>query len=213
MQSLLRRHHSFLPSALALFTGTALLVSVSACDTLDAFSENEDDPDVELGHFGLTLDGAVTDTIEGTALFGTATYEDTSGTERDVFTLTLTPDSADVDDAHFWFIAQLMRLSERPAEGDYAFAAMAREFSSADLPTEDFAFNLTMEDTTQTVIATSDAGTLTITTSSSSRFAGSFSVEASGLAYVYDESDAPRDGDVTIEGEFNALGGEPPSQQ
>ncbi len=91
------------------------------------------------------------------------------------------------------------------------FADIEEHLDEHALPTDEFAFSLGMEDRAKAAVVVSDRGTLTLTTSTSSRVAGTFSVDASGLAYMRSESE-PQDGTVHVEGSFNALGGELPGQ-
>lgn len=198
---------------LALLSCAAFLASMSACDMIESFTNGKGDPDVEPGRFSLILDGAVTDTVEGAAVFGTTIVKDTSGAEKPLFVLSLAPDSSDLKaETSPWFSSQIMRLSEQPARGDFAFATLEPQTRRSEFPTEHFVFNFQMEDTTKTVAVTSDAGTLTITSSVSTRIAGRFAVEASGLIYN-GTTDQLQDSSVTVEGKFNALGGEVSAQQ
>lgn len=187
---------------------------MSACDTLDSFSNDEDDPDLELGRFEMTVDGDLQETFEGSAVFSTTTEEHPeTGEEVTLFGLAFLPDSADQQST--WFSAQVMRTSERPDEGEYAFEAFQDNYlptSPFEFPDDIWVLGFQTEDTTRAAAMTSDAGTLTITTSSSSRVAGTFSVEASGMYYEYSADDEPQTGSITIEGSFNALGGELPDR-
>ena len=211
------RRHPLLQCTLALFTCAALVVSMSACDSLGSFTQTEEDPDVEIGRVEMTLSGAARDTIEGLAVFGTTTKEHPeTGEEVELFGLAFMPDTAEAAmQSGPWFAAQVMRASDRPDKGEYEFGAVEGRLlpdNPAEFPDELFVLGFQTEDTTKAVVVTSDSGTFNVTSSSSSRVAGTFTVEASGLAYMRSESDEPREGTVTIEGKFNALGGELPGQ-
>jgi len=190
---------------------------MSACDSLGSFTgEGEDAPDVEIGRFEMVLSGAINDTLRGLSVFSTTTIEDSSGAEHRLFGLAFMPDTSETDvQRRSWFASQTMRLSERPGEGEYEFAALGEDHfpdDPLDLPDDTFAFSFQTEDTSRTAIMTSDEGTFTITSSSSAQLAGHFSVDVSGL-YYESEMQVPGEGSMTIEGEFNALGGELPNQQ
>lgn len=188
---------------------------MSACDSLGSFGSNEDDPDVELGRFEMVLSGSISDTLQGLAVFSTTTVEDPSANEHNLFGLAFMPDTSEMEaNRSSWFASQIMRLSERPAEGEYEFATLdGNHFPEDpfDFPDDAFAFSFQTEDTSRTAVMTSDEGTFTITTSSSSRTAGTFSAEVSGLYYESGMQE-PGEGSMTIEGKFNALGGELPQQ-
>lgn len=210
---MLRRHPLF-QCTLALFTGAALVLTMSACDTVNSFSNSEDDPDVELGRFEMTLSGAVDTTLEGTAVFGTITEKDSTGEEHNAFGVAFMPDTAEAEAEYgIEFAAQIMRASTRPERGDHEFTSVAENHIDENaLPAEAFVFGLQTQDASRRVLVTSDSGTLTLTTSSSSRIAGTFSVETSGIYYEPSAEGAPQTGSITVEGRFNAIGGKLPSQ-
>ena len=207
---MLNRYTPF-QSALALLTGAALIVSMSACDAVGSFTDQgEDAPDVEIGRFQMVLSGAVQDTLNGTAAFTTTTEEQSdTGEEVTLFGLAFVPDSSDSDR----FTSQITRASERPEEGEYEFAQIdGTNFPDdpLDVPDDTFMYAFETETSTHRVIVTSDEGTLEITNSSSATLSGRFTVEASGLYYEPGTETQMTDASITVEGEFKALGGASP---
>jgi hypothetical protein len=208
---MLQRYASF-PFVLTLITGAALVLSMSACDSVGSFAEGgEDAPDVELGRFEMVMSGAMQDTLTGVAVFSTTVEEDSSGEEQTIFGLAFTPDSAEADVQESEFVAQVMRASERPAEGEYTFAEIDGKSFPDDIwafPDESFAFSFVTETPERTAIVASDGGTLEITGSSSTTLSGRFSVETSGFYYEPGMEEQKTEATITIEGKFRALGGD-----
>jgi len=217
---MLRRYPS-LQYALAFLTCAALVVPMSACDAIGSFTEDDEDaPEVEIGQFEMALSGALQDTLSGLAVFSTTTKEHPdTGEEVTLFGLAFMPDSADAfaSDAassktapQTWFASQIVRVSDRPDDGEYAFAQIDKNSFPDDIwsfPEESFAFSFQTEDTVRSAVVASQSGTLNITNSTSATLSGRFEVETAGLVHVYSASDRPSEGTITIEGEFKALGG------
>ncbi len=205
-----------LQSALALLTCAALVLTMSACDAVGSFTDqSEDAPDVELGRFEIVLSGALQDTLSGTAVFSTTT-ETRPDTDEEVtlFGLAFVPDSAETAaQTGDWFASQIVRASERPEKGEYAFAELSESRfpqSPAEFPEESFMYSFQTENAERTAIVTSDSGTLEITGSASATLSGRFEVETSGLYYEPGTETQETDASITVKGEFRALGGELP---
>ena len=212
---MLKRYASF-HSALAVLACATLVITMSACDAVGSFSDQDEDaPDVELGRFEMVLSGALQDTLSGTAVFSTTTEEDpTTGEEITLFGLAFLPDSAETAaQSGNWFASQIVRASERPEEGEYTFAELSEQQfpqSPAEFPEEGFMFSFQTENTERSAVVTSDSGTLEITNSASATLSGRFSVETSGLYYEPGMTEQQTNASITVEGEFKALGGELP---
>jgi len=161
------------------------------------------------------LTGAMQDTLSGTAVFTTTTEErPDTGEEITLFGLAFVPDSAETaTQSGDWFASQIVRASERPEEGEYAFAQIGEsQFpqSPAEFPEESFMYSFQTESQERTAIVTSDEGTLEITNSASATLSGRFEVETSGLYYEPGMTEQQTDASITVKGEFRALGGELP---
>jgi hypothetical protein len=208
---MLQRYAPF-QCTLALLTCAALVLSLSACDSIGSFAEDgEDAPDVELGRFEMVMSGAMQDTLTGVAVFSTTVEEDSSGEEQTIFGLAFTPDTAEADVQANEFASQIVRASERPEEGDYTFAEVDGNSFPDDVfafPDDVFAFSFLTETPEHTAIVTSDGGTLEITGSSSTSLSGRFEVETSGFYYEPGMDEQQTEASITIEGKFRALGGE-----
>lgn len=153
----------------------------------DGVGPNGDDT----GSFTASVSGDVTATLEGQAIFGEFTQEGETG-----WAVWLVSDAAAADDYVAWFI----RAGTRPEGGTYTLA----DVQNTSLQAGDIGAFMTGTNDQVTVSMSSTGGTFTVSSSSSDRVQGTFTVQATGFIVTGSRS---VEGTVTITGEFDATQG------
>lgn len=169
----------------------ALSVVLAACGGGDSTGP---DNGGTTGSFSVSISGDLTDSFDGQAFFGEATDPETSETG---WVLWLTSTEAQTTGQAVYFVRQ----GSRPGTGTHSLAnldddsldqgqigALVFDYTSGSFPVSLFA----------------TSGSLTVTSSSSSGMSGSFTMQATGVVF---DGDEPSEVDVTVSGEFSALGG------
>lgn len=187
------------PSAFLLLA-IAFTFSLSACDSGGSNEEDDDDiSEVDDGEAAVSIDGDPSGSFDGYAYFFDVVDEE-EGEPYFGLMLNNTDSETPGQSGQFIWIA---RQSSRPSSGQYDFATIDEE--TTDLQSDQFvavALSIVEEDNT-TAYYLSHGGTLTITSSSDDRVAGSFSIEASGFQFN-SETQENEEVDVTLEGTFDA---------
>lgn len=185
----------FLPFNGLLLLAAALILSLSACDS---GGSNEEEPDVEEGRVEISINGDASGTFDGYAYFFDV-VDDSTG--ESAFGLILNnTNSANQSGQYIW----IARESSRPGTGQYDFAAIDEE--NSDLRPDQFiavALSVVNDDSAMGSIYFSNGGTLTLTSSSDDKVAGSFIIEAVSFRYN-SESEELEEVDITLEGAFDA---------
>lgn len=177
-----------------LMTFTAVLafpLTLAACGGGDSTGP---DNGGTAGSFSVSISGDITDSFDGQAFFGEATDPETSETG---WVLWLTSTEAQTTGKAVYFVRQ----GSRPGTGTHSLAnldddsldqgqigALIFDHTSGSFPVSLFA----------------TGGSLVVTNSASSGMSGSFTMQATGVVF---DGDEPSEVDVTVTGEFNAIGG------
>ncbi len=146
------------------------------------------------GTFSVTISGDMSKSFSGTAIFGSGTDPETG---ESGFALIL---QTDMDNEQAGDIIWIVRIgATRPGTGQMPIA------NFDDIDDDDFNPQVLYGMYAgENAWAWSTSGTMSITTSSSNQFAGSFEFSADGFTM----NDPDSEKTVTIGGEFNAVGGD-----
>jgi len=146
------------------------------------------------GSFSATISGDFNKSISGTAIFGSGSDPETG---EQGFALMLSTDGENMQSAdRLW----LVRIgATRPGTGQMPIGNVEDLDEDEYDPQVIYAFYSGEES-----IWSSVSGILSVNTSSSNQFAGSFEFSATGFTFA----DTDEEQNVTIEGEFNAVGGD-----
>ncbi len=146
------------------------------------------------GSFSISISGAISKNITGFAWFWGGTVEGESG-----FVLWLSTDD-DMDMGNtgesLWFARE---GTARPGTGSHIIGNYDESYEEGWNPQHFFAWY-----SDDTHYFWSNSGSMNVTTSSSNRFAGNFQFSAIG----YTSNDWENEVEVTISGEFDAVGGD-----
>lgn len=176
-----------------LLLGAALIVSLAACDSNGGGDGGEETPNAS---FSLSISGdGVNQSLDGFAYFGEAEDPETG---EEAFVIFLSEEE-NINQQGTYSYAIIGRSSSRPGDGPYDFADLD---SDDDIPNSAFVGWVAIVSGEQItdIYFSNSGGSLDITSSSSSRVEGSFSIDATGFSI----SDPEEEVDVTIEGSFDA---------
>lgn len=181
------RRAKFLCGFLVLLTG---IFFIQGCSS-DSGSEE--------GTFTITITGDEQREFSGTAVFGGATDPDTG---EQGFALVMTtaedPENAQSASESAW----LVKLNtERPGEGSYSVVDSETE---ENLESGFWGFSILGGSQSQ-VIYFSKSGSVNISSSSGDNVSGTFTIQAKGFGFSGQQT---QEYNITMEGEFNAIGGE-----
>ncbi len=163
-----------------------LLLPLAACDSNDGDGDGDGGGGGSIGSASITVSGGISSSFDGSAAFGVA--EDGTSFSIGIFEGAL-PTSGNVTGE----LIGIGRNGDRPAVGTYAFNPTT---TGADFVG---AYISDVANPTSGSFVSSASGTLTITSSSSDRVAGSFSFSGQGLS----GTGGPL-GTVTVSGDFSA---------
>ena len=148
-------------------------------------------------NYTATVSGAVTQTIAGTAIFGTGTDPE-SGEQAWIVYLVTDPNSPlSAGSSVFFFGLGAPDIRSYTLED---FSQTGDVFPDGGVA----AFVLVYDGQTLDGIFNSTGGSLTVSSLSETRMDGTFSFSATGTAFV---GGTPADGSVTVQGSFEARGG------
>lgn len=164
-------------------------IVLSGCD-----SDGNDDDESTVGSFSAEITGdGIDEELDGLAWFGE--YEDDEIGEEG-FVIWMSASQANMAGQ----TVGLITVSDRPGTGTYPIVNFVDE-DFEDIPAGSFA---AVAYGGSSAYYVSTGGSLTLTTSSSNRVAGTYSFTARGGTIVDDEL---VETDVTVQGTFNAVGG------
>lgn len=171
-------------------------VGLMACGSDDGGTGLGPDDDDVGGSFSATISGDVNADISGFAVQGQTTVDPDTGDQGWAAFLGRGEDQGDAADAVFF-----VRLGARPAQGTYALEDIA---DGTGVETGEFAGFVALGLGSQTVQFSgfSLSGTLTITSSSPDRVAGTFDFQASGFDPT---QNPPAEQVVSVSGTFDAV--------
>lgn len=164
--------------------------------TLGACGDDDDPSGPETpaeGSFSASISGDLDDSLDGLAYFGESTDPSTGET---AWVLWLSTSESETSGKTLYFA----RYDDRPGTGTYALTNVEND----DLDTGELGSFYLDSSGQGAAIFGSTGGSLVITDSDDDRMEGTFTVQATGT--VFDGSTSS-DGDVTITGEFTAVGG------
>lgn len=171
----------------------ALPLTLAACGDDD---ETTGPGDVVEGTFSASLSGDLDESLDGVAFFGESTDPATGET---AWVLWLSTTESETTGRTLYFA----RYDDRPGTGTYSLANVETDDFQTGASGEVGSFYLDTASDGAAVFG-STGGSLVITESEGDRMEGTFTVQATGS--IWDGS-TTRDGDVTITGEFTAVGG------